>query len=54
MNERIARLAAYAQGHEIYPEIVKVDYDRCDLFLTELKRDTKRLSVPPHRAPAFQ
>lgn len=43
MNERIARLAAYAQGHEIYPEIVKVDYDRCDLFLTELKRDTKRL-----------
>ena len=40
MNERIARLAAYAQGHEIYPEIVKVDYDRCDLFLTELKRDT--------------
>ena len=43
MNERIARLAAYARKNEIYPEIVKVDYDRCDLFLTELRCDTKRL-----------
>ncbi len=43
MNERIARLSSFVLKEYLYLDSVPVEYDRCDLFLSDLRRDTKRL-----------
>lgn len=43
MTERIRKLCAFTEKYDLYMPIVKVDYDRNDLFLSDLACDTKRL-----------
>ena len=43
MTERIKKLIGLVLEGKMYPDIVKVEYDRCDLFLGEDKKNAKRI-----------
>ena len=53
MNERIARLVKAARSGEIFPPVVKVEYDDFDLKLADPLRIAKRLSEYMEAQPCF-
>ncbi|MBQ7649478.1 MAG: hypothetical protein IJS15_00880 [Victivallales bacterium] len=53
MNERIARLVKAARSGEIFPPVVKVEYDDFDLNLADPLRIAKRLSEYMEAQPCY-
>lgn len=43
MNERIKALTQKTVSGQMYPDIIKIEYDRCDLFLSPIKMSGKRI-----------
>ncbi len=43
MTERIAKLTELVLAGKMYPEVQRVQYDRCDLFLEKHARSSKRI-----------
>ncbi len=43
LSEEILRYAEYLKKNDIYPPVVRVDYDRSDVMLTDARKTAKRL-----------